>query len=852
MKPKRINPLRGRPILYIFLLFGLLLHVDINAQCPTDPDYFSNQDSINNFPTNYPNCTEWDGYIFIEFGDITTLDSLIQLTSITGSLYFGDLCNLTSLSGLDSLKTLGSFSLFQAESLTSLAGLNSLENITGNVEWCCTSSLLNLTGLESLESIGGTFSMSLGSLTDISALSSLTTIGEDLIINDELDLTSLNGLQNVSSIGRDVSITNNDGLMDLSNFPNISAVSRDLIITHNDLLTDLTGLEHIDSVGFQLIIEDNDELSTVSGLDNLVYLGAGLKILDNLKLENLQGLSSLNFVSEPDAGIDGFTTISNNPLLNDLTGLEGITEFGERLSITGNSGLTSLLGLQNLESVPNESFWITNNDALLDLDGLSSLNLTSGLVIQFNDNLQSINGLSSLTDLNSASIVIINNPQLDSLTGLEGLDISTLGSFEATGNGSLSYCHVQTICDYVNGNNNVTIDNNAVGCNSIPEVQDSCLINCAFTVSASATPDTICDNESSTLTATPSNQTDPVTYEWNPGGLVGQSVVVNPNMTTTYTVTATDDAGCTDTAEVTVTVEPTPNPVITGDNTFCEGDSSVLDAGVYPQHSWSTGETTQTITVYTTGDYTVTVTESNGCTGSDVISISVLDNPTVTVSANPNPVCLGDSSTVSAVASGGQAPFTYNWNQGLGAGDSHVVSPTSTTTYTVTITDNNGCEVIDSVTLTVNPIPDVAATATPDTICLGESSDLLATGSGGTEPYSYNWDQGLGAGDSHNVTPIATTTYNVTLTDDYGCIDTTEITVEVLTLPMVAANANPQTICEGDTSTISAVGSDGTPPYMYEWDQGLGVGASHDVTPETTTIYSVTITDDNGCTTRIK
>src|SRR5205823_5553796 len=116
----------------------------------------------------------------------------------------------------------------------------------------------------------------------------------------------------------------------------------------------------------------------------------------------------------------------------------------------------------------------------------------------------------------------------------------------------------------------------------------------------------------------------------------------------TYTVTVTDGNGCTAYNSVTVTLYANPTPVITGTSAFCTGSSSILDAGgPYAGYSWSTGATTQTITVGTAGSYTVTVTDANGCTGSDTKTITTFTNPTPSISGTLD-FCSGKTTTLTA------------------------------------------------------------------------------------------------------------------------------------------------------------------------------------------------------------
>ncbi|MBK8701086.1 MAG: hypothetical protein IPN29_16720 [Saprospiraceae bacterium] len=357
----------------------------------------------------------------------------------------------------------------------------------------------------------------------------------------------------------------------------------------------------------------------------------------------------------------------------------------------------------------------------------------------------------------------------------------------------------------------------------------------------------ICYGFSSTLTAVGSAGTPGYTYVWSNGATTA-STTVSPLVTTTYTVTVTDTKGCIKTDAVVVTVNPLPEVNAGPDVAICYGFSSTLTAvgsAGTPGYTyvWSNGATTASTTVspLVTTTYTVTVTDSKGCIKTDAVVVTV--NPLPEVNAGPDvAICYGFSSTLTAVGSAGTPGYTYVWSNGATTA-STTVSPLVTTTYTVTITDSKGCIKTDAVVVTVNPLPEVNAGADVE-ICYGFSSTLTAVGSAGTPGYTYVWSNGATTA-STTVSPLVTTTYTVTVTDTKGCIKTDAVVVTVNPLPEV--NAGPDVaICYGFSSTLTAVGSAGTPGYTYVWSNGATT-ASTTVSPLVTTTYTVTITDSKGC-----
>jgi len=359
----------------------------------------------------------------------------------------------------------------------------------------------------------------------------------------------------------------------------------------------------------------------------------------------------------------------------------------------------------------------------------------------------------------------------------------------------------------------VTVTNN--GCTDIADV--TVTIN-TVTASAAADPLVVCSGDPVLLTATGGG-----TYVWSTGQTAA-NVLVSPVVTTTYSVTVTNN-GCTDVANVTVTVTTVNASAIANPNPICEGQSAVLTATGGGTYAWSTGQSGASITVAptTTTPYVVTVT-NNGCTGTATINV-VINIVNANITANPNPVCVGNATVLTAT--GGAS---YSWSTGQ-SGPSISVSPASTTTYSVTAT-NAGCTDVADITVTVNSVT-ANVTAAPATICDGASSVLTATGGG-----TYSWSTGQ-TGASINVSPTATTTYTVTVTNN-GCTDLADVTVTVNTVN-AQASASPAGICEGATTVLTATGG-GT----YSWSTGQ-IGASITVAPTATTTYMVTVTN-NGCT----
>jgi hypothetical protein len=304
----------------------------------------------------------------------------------------------------------------------------------------------------------------------------------------------------------------------------------------------------------------------------------------------------------------------------------------------------------------------------------------------------------------------------------------------------------------------------------------------------------------------------------------------------TYTNTLTNIYNCDSvvTLELTINSLPEINAVV-NDYSPCSGQSLVLSATGANIFQWDNGlgsGAQHNITATQSVTYTAYGIDGNGCQGSDTVAITVTPNPTIGVDASPNEICLGELVDLSATGAD-----EFLWDNGIGAGASHALNPQETTTYTVT-GSTNGCQTTASVLVTVNPIPEVEATASPNEICLGELVDLSAIGAD-----EFFWDNGLGAGEVHTLNPQETTTYTVTGTTN-GCQASASVTVTVNPLPEILAQSDDLIICVGESTLLEASAN---VAVDWLWMGGISSDPTVSVAPTETTTYTVFGTDGNGC-----
>ena len=227
---------------------------------------------------------------------------------------------------------------------------------------------------------------------------------------------------------------------------------------------------------------------------------------------------------------------------------------------------------------------------------------------------------------------------------------------------------------------------------------------------------------------------------------------ININTAGNYSVTVTDANGCTGTATFNLAVNANPTPTITGVTSFCAGGNSTLNAGGgYTNYLWSGGATTQTINVTTGGNYAVTVTNAAGCTATTnkVITVNALPVPSVTGTLA---FCAGKNTTLTVPGS----YASYQWSNGATTSN---ITVNTASTFTVTVTDANGCTGSKSATTTINtnPVPSITGN---NSICQGQSSTISAGSYSG-----YSWSTGATTS-SININTAGS--YSVTVTDANG------------------------------------------------------------------------------------
>ena len=413
-----------------------------------------------------------------------------------------------------------------------------------------------------------------------------------------------------------------------------------------------------------------------------------------------------------------------------------------------------------------------------------------------------------------------------------------------------------------------------LGC-AAPRTPTSVTVGIPVTVNPIASPGAVCSGTNTSLNANIDNGSVPFTISWTPSTFLSSTTSATPTVngitaTTTYTVNVTDACGNSATGSVTVDVNPLPIINITtvpAPPVICASGSVTLTGNGANTYSWSPAtnlNTTSGATVIsnttTTRTYTVTGTDINGCSATS--SVQVVYSPAINPVAGSNtPFCPGGNINLTSTPSG----MSYQWSGPNGfssTAQNPVISGAGAAeagTYIVTVTDANNCTASAS-TVVLLTIP-VGATANivstvPSPLCGQGNANLNADPVNGKSPYAYEWTPATFLNSTTSKTPVATainatTTYTVTITDACGFSATAQTTVNILSNPTVSVVSSPLSalICTSSSVTLSASGN----ASSYSWTpaSGLGstTGASVSASPLLTTIYTVTGTGANGCTT---
>ena len=344
----------------------------------------------------------------------------------------------------------------------------------------------------------------------------------------------------------------------------------------------------------------------------------------------------------------------------------------------------------------------------------------------------------------------------------------------------------------------------------------------------------------------------PYNYTWNNNSW-GASLTGIP--VGTYTVTVSDENGCTVSTSVNIHEPDTLVSAINIDSSITcfglsnGGASASATGGIIPYtYSWNNNNTTSSITGVSANTYTVTITDQNGCTDSTSISFIQPDTLIASINLDSNVSCFGLSNAgATSIATGGTIPFSYVWSN---TGPTDHITGVIAATYTVTITDHNGCSDTASIELT-QPDTLIASISIDSLItCFGDADGKLSSAAtGGNGNYSYAWNTATNTSvfaNTSSVSALNSNTYYLTITDANNCSDTASIFLADPNLLTSTITIDSNVTCYGGSNGgLTSIATGGTGALSLLWNNG---DTNVSITGLTALTYTVTITDSKGCT----
>ncbi|HAS42532.1 MAG TPA: hypothetical protein DCS93_18780 [Microscillaceae bacterium] len=367
--------------------------------------------------------------------------------------------------------------------------------------------------------------------------------------------------------------------------------------------------------------------------------------------------------------------------------------------------------------------------------------------------------------------------------------------------------------------------------------------------------ETACELGKGAVEVSASGGAGALTYFWYDASnnFIGSGTTIQNLNQGAYTAKVQDAQGCETSLQVNINALPLPQiNVVTIAGTSCatanDGTATIeITSGSAPfTILWDNGQTSLTANGLTVGKHDVTVTDKDGC--SVVQAVTIPETPSLSVTGTPiNPTCFGGSNgSINLNISGGTTPFTYAWN--TGASSSQLTDLTAGS-YTVTVTDANGCSQTQSYQLITPNALDIAITENKMPTCFNAcDGQVTVSVNGGTAPYTYQWSHEA-AQRNATITGACAGVYTVTVTDANGCVAVKNIRVSDPSDFLINIQAESPKCHNATDGKLTASVTGGVAPYAYQWAAPGQTGISTTATLSNVKAgaYTLTVTDANGC-----
>ncbi len=339
------------------------------------------------------------------------------------------------------------------------------------------------------------------------------------------------------------------------------------------------------------------------------------------------------------------------------------------------------------------------------------------------------------------------------------------------------------------------------------------------------------------------NGVAPYSYSWDSGQNTSSINNLCPGL---YTVTVTDNVGNDGIMSFNITQPNQLTVFVSANSTSCgdnNGSASAFpDGGTTPySYSWSTGSTNTNISNLSSGNYSVTIVDANNCNVTKSFNIAASTAMTANASATDETSNNANNGTATCSPSGGNTPYNYSWSNGQ---NTQTITGLSPGTYTVTITDNSGCNVTEVVAVAPFSCPSLAINSSKEDAscylsCDGSISIISVTN--GVNPLSYSWSNGA---TTSSISNLCATNFVVTVTDADDCTVTKSFNISEPTELFANISTTDETGNNFNDGTATSSPSNGNSPYSYIWTTGATTSSISGLSPGN---YTVTVTDASGC-----
>ncbi len=621
----------------------------------------------------------------------------------------------------------------------------------------------------------------------------------------------------------------------------------------------------IDGTAIESVIVDGTSVGAAGPVSGLVLIGSGITV---------RGIEIRNFTNGGTGGygirMQGATNynIADNRLYGNRIGI-GTTTTTLNVNITGNtigldgSGLpdgNTEGGILFPTTVANIN--VSNNTIAHNGAGIT---IPTGSTVLVSENSMYCNAGQGIARTDGPAVPVITSASTQVIKGTAtGGHLVEVFEYDPSGCGSTALCQGRTFLGAVTatatGNwtlnltaanpvtpgNFVTATATQSGNNTSRFATCRIIVDCnSFSATINENPIDCHGDSNGSLTAVPAGGQGPVYfYSWSNGAIIPTINGLDPG---TYSVVVTDAAGCTATASATLTDPPPMTLDFSKTDVSCfgaaDGTAMALPGGGVPGYTylWSNGMMTQSISSLAPGTYSVTVADINPCRIIGTVSISEPAALTLNMSATDETSFGGNDGTATATVGGGSPAYGYQWSNG---GNTASISNLAPGTYSVTVTDLNGCTIEGSATVAAFDCGSFSATIDAVMpLCNGDlTGSATAIPQGGNGPYLYNWDNGA---TTQSINGLNNGTFSVSVTDADNCPAVASVLITPPPAILIQLSATDQTLFNVNNGTATVTANGGTGVLQYLWNNGGTTSTISNLAPGT---YTVTVTDANACT----